>query len=65
MATKATHVEIDAVSLCVMAEHIAVSVHRSAEGLRTCGTTIGAIRINAPLPAEGCPHFHQGPPLLS
>src|SRR5690554_1367972 len=38
----------------------AASAHSAGEGSRRCGIRTGAIRINAPLPAEGCPARYQG-----
>ncbi len=37
-----------------------MSAHRSGEGERTKGTSIGAMRMRAPLPADGAPHSYQG-----
>ena len=60
MATNARHADVEAASLCVTIADSAVSTQRSVDGARTYGTSIGAMRMSAPLPAERVPHSYHG-----
>ncbi len=60
MATKARQADVEAASLWVTIAESAVSAHRSVDGSRRYGTSIGAMRMSAPLPADRVPHWYHG-----